>query len=101
VIVPVLSNTSVPISAICSIAAVFFINNLFLSKMLSAADSEKGELRAKAQGQAIIKTAVKAPHAFSASPPSIQESAEAEAIISNTPVKYLLIPLLKVLKFRS
>src|SRR5690606_38665132 len=101
VIVPVLSKTNVSISANCSIAAVFFMKNLFLSNMLSAADRVNGELSAKAQGQAIIKTAVKAPHALPDSPFIIQNRAEPIAIVNKAIVKFLLIALLKVWNFLS
>src|SRR5690606_2239375 len=88
-IVPVLSNTTVSIAAICSMAAVFFIYNLFLSKILSAADKVNGELNANAHGQAIINTAVNAPQALSAFSPNIQNKAAISAIEINATVKYL------------
>src|SRR5690606_19957755 len=99
--VPVLSKTTVSIAAICSIADVFLIYSLFLSNMLNAAESVKGELNANAQGQAIIKTAVKAPHAFEESPPISQKTQAAKAILINATVKYLLIKSIKVSNFFS
>src|SRR5690606_10683286 len=101
VIVPVLSNTKVSTSASCSIAAVFLIKNLFLSKMLNAADKVKGELSARAHGQAMINTAVNAPHAFPESPLINQKSAEPIAIVNKAIVKCLLIALLNVWNFLS
>src|SRR5690606_26515768 len=99
--VPVLSNTTVSIAAICSIAAVFLMYNLFLSKMLNAAESVKGELKANAHGQAMIRTAVKAPQALSAFPPTIQNTQAAMAIMRRPMVKYLLIKPTKVSNFFS
>ena len=96
VIVPVLSKIMVSMAAICSMAAVFLTYNLFLSKMLRAAERVKGELKANAHGQAIISTAVKAAHALSVFPPTVQKMAASKAIDIRLTVKYLLIVLTKV-----
>ena len=99
--VPVLSKIKVSTAAICSIAPVFLTYNLFLSKILNTADNVNGELNAKAHGQAMIKTAVNAAHAFSLSPPTIQNTAANKAIEIKTTVKYLLIVPTKVSNFFS
>src|SRR5690606_35844102 len=96
VIVPVLSKTNAFTLAICSIAAVFLIKSLFLSKILSAAESVNGELSASAHGQAIINTAVKAAQALDESLLANQKTAARVAINNSTVVKYLLIELLNV-----
>src|SRR5690554_4568417 len=88
--VPVLSNITVSTKAIFSITAAFLRYSLLLPKTRSVLPKVKGVDMANAQGQAMIKTEVKA---FSAMDKSekLHTTREVKATSRTTSVNHLLV----------
>src|SRR5690606_8851658 len=88
--VPVLSNITVSTMAIFSITAAFLRYSLLLPKALSVLPKVKGVDIANAQGQAMIKTDVKAFSAMDRSE-KLHTARDPKAISSTIRVNHLLV----------
>src|SRR5690606_14272278 len=88
--VPVLSNITVSTKAIFSMTAAFFRYNLLFPKALSVLPRVKGVDMARAQGQAMINTEVKAFNPMDLSE-RLQNAKELKAINRTIKVNHLLV----------
>src|SRR5690554_791683 len=92
--VPVLSKITVSTIAIRSITAAFFRYSLLLPKALSVLPSVKGVDMAKAQGQAMMRTEVKALSAMEVSE-KLHTANEVNAVAKTINVNHLLVCVAK------